>query len=124
MALAASFAAAIVGILLTLIQSLPVVVAGLAILSTGVFITQAATSSYIGVAARDARASAVGLYSMFYYAGGSLGSALPGWFWTRGGWPACVALIVAVEALTIVVAMRRWRPEITPLVEQSAGPLA
>jgi len=112
-ALAASFAAGMVGILLTLIQHLPAVILGLAILSTGVFIAQAATSSYIGVAARDARASAVGLYSMFYYAGGSLGSALPGWFWSRGGWPACVALIIVVQATTIALAMRRWRPDAT-----------
>jgi MFS transporter, YNFM family, putative membrane transport protein len=110
-ALAGSFAAGIAGILLTLVQHLPAVVVGLAILSTGVFITQAATSSYIGVAVQDARASAVGLYSMFYYAGGSLGSALPGWLWGRGGWPACVALIVVVQAITIAVAMRRWRPD-------------
>jgi YNFM family putative membrane transporter len=112
LALAGSFAAGIVGILLTLIPRLPAVVLGLAILSTGVFITQAATSSYIGVAARSARASAVGLYSVFYYAGGTLGSALPGWFWNRGGWPACVSLIVVVQAITIAVAMRRWRPEL------------
>jgi MFS transporter, YNFM family, putative membrane transport protein len=123
-ALAASFAAGIAGILLTLIHSLPAVVLGLAMLSTGVFITQAATSSYIGVAARDARASAVGLYTVFYYAGGTLGSALPGWFWNRGGWPACAALIVVVQTLTIVVAVRRWRPEAIPLAARSAGPLA
>jgi len=123
-ALAASFAAGIAGILLTLIESLPAVILGLAILSTGVFITQAATSSYIGVAARDARASAVGLYTVFYYAGGTLGSALPGWFWNRGGWPACVALIVVVQVLTITVAVRRWRPEATPLAAPSVGPLA
>jgi predicted MFS family arabinose efflux permease len=122
--LVASFAAGIAGILLTLIESLPVVILGLAMLATGVFITQAATSTYIGVAARDARACAVGLYTVFYYAGGTLGSALPGWFWNRGGWPPCVALIVAVQALTIVVAVRRWRPEAIPLAARSAGPLA
>ena len=37
----------------------------------------------------------VGLYSVFYYAGGTLGSAMPGWFWNHGGWPACVALIAS-----------------------------
>jgi MFS transporter, YNFM family, putative membrane transport protein len=41
-ALVASFAAGIAGILLTLIESLPAVILGLAILSAGVFITQAA----------------------------------------------------------------------------------
>jgi MFS transporter, YNFM family, putative membrane transport protein len=52
----------------------------------------------------------VGLYSVFYYAGGTLGSALPGWFWTHGGWPACVALIIVVTAMTIVIAWFTWRP--------------
>ena len=48
---------------------------------------------------------------MFYYAGGTLGSALPGWFWNHGRWPACVALIVVVQTITIAVAVRRWRPD-------------
>jgi hypothetical protein len=42
--------------------------------------------------------------------GGSGGSAIPGFFWTHGGWPACVALIVAVQLLTITLAMIFWKP--------------
>ncbi len=109
-AIAIAFTGCIAGIALTLIRSLPAVVLGLAILAAGVFIAQAVTSSFIGVAARRAHASAVGLYSVFYYAGGTLGSAIPGWFWTHGGWPACVALIIVVEALTIAIAWFTWRP--------------
>ena len=60
--------------------------------------------------ARNARASAVGLYVMCYYLGGSAGSALSGHFWNRGGWPACVALVASAQVLTIVTASVFWRP--------------
>jgi MFS family permease len=106
-----AFAGGIGGICLTLLPSLAAVVVGLALLCSGVWVGHSSASSYIGTVARDARASAVGLYVMCYYIGGSAGSALSGHFWNRGGWPACVALIVVAQVITIVVAMRRWRPE-------------
>jgi YNFM family putative membrane transporter len=98
------------GALLTVAPWLPVIVAGLALTSTGVFIAQAATSSYIGAVTTQDRASAVGLYSTFYYAGGSVGAALPAALWSRGGWPACVALIVAVQMAGVLIAFTQWTP--------------
>ena len=83
-------------------------VAGLALVSSGVFIAQAAASSYVGASATRDRGLAVGLYAMFYYAGGSVGGALPSLFWTRGGWPACVALVVAVQLTTGAIAVSPW----------------
>ena len=70
----------------------------------------AAGSSYVGSAATESRASAIGLYVTFYYLGGSGGSAIPGFFWARGGWPACVGLIVAVQLVTIMLALIFWQP--------------
>ena len=98
------------GMALTLIPNLWAVVAGLAMCCTGVWISQSAATSYIGTVAREARAAAVGLYVMFYYLGGSCGSEVPGHFWARGGWSVCVALIVAVQILSIVVGLIFWRP--------------
>ena len=94
---------------LTLIPHLWAVLAGLALCCTGVWITQSAATSYIGTIAREARAAAVGLYVMFYYLGGSFGSEVPGRFWTRGGWPACVGLIVGVQLLTVAIGAVSWR---------------
>jgi predicted MFS family arabinose efflux permease len=108
--LTVAFLGGAAGMCLTLIGSLPVVMAGLALCCTGVFVAQAAASSYIGEAASEARAAAVGLYVMFYYAGGSAGASLAGPLWSRGGWPACVALIVCAQALTIALALRFWPP--------------
>jgi len=110
-ALVAAFSAGAAGVLLTLIHSLPVVMVGLTLTCTGVFIANSAGSAYVGSAATESRASAVGLYVTFYYLGGSAGSAIPGYFaWNRGGWPACVALIVAVQLLTITLSIIFWKP--------------
>ena len=109
-ALTAAFAGGAAGISLTLVRSLPVVMAGLALCCTGVFVAQSAASSYLGEAASGAHASAVGLYVMFYYAGGSAGAVIAGPLWSRGGWPACVALIACAQALTIALALRFWPP--------------
>ena len=84
------------------------VMAGLALCCSGVFIGQAATTSYIGLAARDSKALAVGLYVTCYYVGGSVGAELPGFLWRFGGWPACAGLVILVQFLTIVVAWAAW----------------
>jgi len=98
------------GALTTLLPWLPGIICGLALCATGVFIAQAATSSYIGAVTTQDRASAVGLYSTFYYTGGSVGAALPAALWTRGGWPACVALVVAVQTAGVLIAFTQWKP--------------
>ena len=106
--LASAMAIGGAGALLTLAASLTSIVIGLALCSTGVFIAQATTSSYIGAVTRRDRALAVGLYSTFYYGGGSTGGALPALVWNRGGWPACVALVVMVQAAGVVIAFTQW----------------
>jgi len=98
-----------IGSLLTLLPMLPLVVAGLALVGTSVFIGQATASSYIGTATSQDRGLAVGLYSTAYYLGGSLGGTLPSLFWTRGGWPACIALVLVVQATTIAMVLGFWR---------------
>ena len=106
--LAMAMALGAAGALLTLAPWLAVIVAGLALCSSGVFIAQAATSSYIGAVTTRDRALAVGLYSTFYYAGGSVGGAAPSALWSKGGWPACVALIVLVQCVGVVISLTQW----------------
>jgi MFS transporter, YNFM family, putative membrane transport protein len=106
--LASAMAIGATGALLTLVPSLWAIVAGLALCSTGVFIGQATTSGYIGAVTKRDRALAVGVYSTFYYGGGSAGGALPALFWSRGGWPACVALVVAIQLVGTAIALTQW----------------
>lgn len=108
-ALATSMSVGITGALLTLAPWLPVIIAGLALVGTGVFVAQATASSYIGSVTREDRGLAVGIYSTFYYVGGSAGGALPALFWNAGGWPACVALVLVVQVTTVTIALRSWR---------------
>ena len=98
------------GSLMTLAPSLAVIIAGLALCATGVFIAQGTTSSYIGAVTTQDRALAVGLYSTFYYAGGSVGAVLPAAVWTKAGWPGCVVLIVAVQVVGVALAFSQWTP--------------
>jgi YNFM family putative membrane transporter len=83
-----------------------------------VFTAQATTSSYIGAVTPSDRALAVGMYSTFYYAGGSTGGALPSMFWAAGGWPACVGLVVLVQIAGAIVALTQWSGGTTENLEQ------
>jgi MFS family permease len=122
-ALAAAIAAGIGGVSLTLIHHLWAVALGLTVTCSGVFSAQAAASSFIGIAAKKNRALAVGMYASFYYLGGSAGAGLPGYAWDLGGWPACVALIVAMQTLTVIVALLFWDVAgASPATPLSSGP--
>jgi predicted MFS family arabinose efflux permease len=110
-AISVVLAAAMVGAALTLAPSLPLVVAGLTLVSTAVFISQAASTTYLRVAAPPrARSTASGIYVSLYYVGGSMGGLVPALAWRAGGWPACVALVAGVQVATLLVARWAWRP--------------
>ena len=94
----------IAGLLCTLVRSLPMIVIGLALFSSGVFVAQAAATVQTGAIAGRARSSAAGLYVTFYYLGGSAGATLTGWFWHWAAWPGCVALLVGISLLSMWLA--------------------
>ncbi len=100
----------IAGLLLTLVKSLPIVIVGLAIFSSGVFVAQAAATVQTGAIAGRARSSAAGLYIAFYYLGGSLGATLTDWFWRWRGWPGCVILLGGVSLVSLWLARISSRP--------------
>ena len=104
---AAAFAS--IGLLLTLVHYVPVIMAGLAIAACAAFACQSTASSHVGKAAAKARSSAAGLYVGMYYLGGCLGAILPGCVWTQTGWAGCVAIIIAVQAVTATIAYRLWK---------------
>ncbi len=110
-ALAASVGLALLGGLLTLLPSVLAVAAGLACCCTAAFASQAASTTYLQVAApREVRSAASGVYVATYYLGGSAGGILPALAWHAGGWPACVGMAAAVELVTLALALRYWRP--------------
>ncbi len=99
------------GLLITLVPSLPVIIAGLAIVSACGFAVQTAATSLLAQRATVARSSAVGLYVAFYYIGGSAGAALPAAVWAHAGWHGCVALVIAAVVVMTAMVARFWRDE-------------
>ncbi len=108
--IAGAICCSMTGVLLTLSPSLPIIILGLAMLSTGVFISQTASQSHLRVAAPPGtRVTAAGLYLTCYYLGGTAAGVVPGAFWALGKWPACVGFIVAMQAVALTIALIGWR---------------
>jgi predicted MFS family arabinose efflux permease len=98
----------IAGIALTLLPSLPMIIAGLAVSAGCGLICQAISTGYVTVTAKAGRSSAVGLYVTSFYVGGSFGAALGGAAWTIGGWPACVAIVIAMLVVMAAIVFFAW----------------
>lgn len=108
--IAGSIALSMAGVLLTLSHSLSMVILGLALVCSGVFIAQTAAQSHLRVAAPPgARVTAAGLYMTCYYFGGTAAGVVPGAFWAIGKWPACAAFIIAMQALALAIALIGWQ---------------
>jgi predicted MFS family arabinose efflux permease len=97
------------GLPLLLAPSLPVVLAGLALIGIGTFFAQATATGFVNRAATD-RGSASGIYLASYFFGGLVGSAVLGQFFDRWGWAACVAGIGAALAAAALLAVRLKAP--------------
>jgi predicted MFS family arabinose efflux permease len=97
------------GALLLLAQPLVSIIAGLLLCAVCGMLVQAISTGYVTAIATEGRSSAVGLYVTSFYVGGSLGALLPGLTWDASGWPACVAMVVAMLAIMAVIAALAYR---------------
>lgn len=94
------------GLLLTLSNSLPLLLAGTALFTFGFFATHSVASSWVGRRATTARALASALYLFFYYLGASVIGSFSGMLWGRAGWPGVVAILGAALLLALLIALR------------------
>jgi YNFM family putative membrane transporter len=94
------------GLLLTLSNALPVIVAGMALFTFGFFASHSVASSWVGRRARAPQALATALYLFFYYAGSSVLGSLCGVVWSGAGWPGVVALLALALGLAFLIALR------------------
>jgi len=99
----------ICGALLTLVPSLSAVVAGLAIVAACGFITQATSIGLVALTAESGRTSAIGLYATCFYVGGGFGAILPGLTWNLGGYPAAVAMVIAMQLFMAALIWFGWK---------------
>jgi YNFM family putative membrane transporter len=95
-----------VGLLLTLAQSLIVVILGVACLTFGFFGGHSVVSSWIGRRALRARALASAIYLSCYYLGSSGLGSTSGLMWGFDGWNGVVALLAVVMLVLVGVSLR------------------
>jgi predicted MFS family arabinose efflux permease len=98
------------GVVLLLAPPVVAIIAGLVVCATCGMLAQTIATSYVAMIAKEGRSSAVGLYVTCFYAGGSVGAFLPGLAWDAGGWPACLAMVMAMLALMALITALAYRP--------------
>jgi YNFM family putative membrane transporter len=98
-----------VGAALTLARPVSLVIAGLLLCAAAGLMCQAVSTGIVTITAKRGASSAVGLYVTSFYIGGSVGAALGGVAWTIGGWPACVAMVLAMLAAMAAIVVSVWR---------------
>lgn len=91
------------GLALTTTTPLWLIIVGLIIMSSGVFVTQSATISYIASHVKKGRSLASGLYYMGYYGGGSIGAWVCGIAYTKGQWDYTLMTIGVVQILALLI---------------------
>jgi predicted MFS family arabinose efflux permease len=97
-----------VGAALLLAHPLAVILAGLTLCAMCGMICQAVSTSAVTATAQVGRSSAVGLYVTSFYVGGSAGAFLPGLAWQSHGWPAAVAMTLAMLVTMALIVAIGW----------------
>jgi MFS transporter, YNFM family, putative membrane transport protein len=96
---------------LTLAPSLVLIIAGLAIAAAAGFVCQTLSQGFLATIATAGRSSAIGMYVMIYYIGGSVGALLPAPAYAAFGWPGVVALVMLVLVLMGAAVLIAWRED-------------
>lgn len=101
------------GLALTVLPSLPAVIAGLVIFTAGFFAAHAVASGWVPVLALEGRAQASSLYNLGYYAGSSLIGWTGGFFFEAAGWSALAAFVGSLMVLAALGALLVLRPDVS-----------
>ncbi|MDR5901509.1 MFS transporter [Halomonas icarae] len=97
------------GTLVTLADSLVLVLLGLTLNAFGFFVAHSMASSWVGRHAGQARGSASALYLVFYYTGASLGVFWLEPFWNLYDWRGVVLASWLVLGVTLTITGFLWR---------------
>jgi MFS transporter, YNFM family, putative membrane transport protein len=113
-ALLAGSGISVAGVIMTLSDTLPVVMTGLALVGGGTFFCQAVATGFTGHVADHAKGAASGLYLTAYYTGGIVGALFLAAVYGFWGWSGCVAVIAGAFALMGTVAGLFWDSRHSP----------
>ena len=114
--LRAASAVVLLGLILTYLQNLPSVLAGLTLIGAGTFFMQGAATGFVGRTATRDRAAANGLYLTSYYVGGLAGAVILGQLNSLGGWTMVNFAVIVVVVLIFLMAgaLTKPGPEVLP----------
>jgi YNFM family putative membrane transporter len=108
----------VAGVLLTLPDTLPFLVLGLAVMTAGFFAVHGVASGWVPTRAHAggvASGQAASIYLFAYYLGSSVFGSLTGRAWTVGAWPAVVSLATVLVLVTgLLAAWLRRTPSLDP----------
>ncbi|HRQ56574.1 MAG TPA: MFS transporter [Azoarcus taiwanensis] len=93
------------GLATTLSNSLPLLIAGVAVFTFGYFGAHSTAIGWVGQLARERRALASALYLSSYYLGSSLVGSLTGIAWDRSGWPGLTLAVGSCLGLALIIAL-------------------
>jgi YNFM family putative membrane transporter len=102
----------IAGVAATEAHPLPLVIAGIALVTIGFFGAHSIASAWVGRRALGNRGQAAALYLFFYYLGSSVLGSAGGFAWSHAGWQgvALFCLALGIAALGLAVALARVPP--------------
>ena len=102
------------GVLITLLQPLALVLAGLLVFTFGFFGAHSVASSWIGRRALKAKGQASSLYLFCYYTGSSVAGTAGGLFWHQYGWNGVGLFIAGLLGICLLVALHLMRLPVLP----------
>ncbi|MDR3482989.1 MAG: MFS transporter [Burkholderiaceae bacterium] len=94
------------GLLLTLANTLALIVVGIACFTFGFFGSHSIASSWVGRRAKAPQALASALYLLSYYLGSALVSSAAGIMWGHAGWNGVVLVLTACLLASLFVSLR------------------
>ncbi|NIY93253.1 MFS transporter [Vibrio diazotrophicus] len=109
------------GMLVAIIDSIPMMLIGLMLISFGAFFTHTLAYAWVSQKATEAKATATALYLSHYYIGGSLGGFYLLYFWQHGGWTMVAAAGLVIYALMFALCWKLSQTARNPITGQSVG---
>ncbi|MGI2032824.1 MFS transporter [Rhizobium panacihumi] len=97
-----SLLTAAIGCMLTLFSPLPLIIAGIVLLTIGFFMSHSLASAQVAKLARGTKGHASSLYLLAYYMGSSVAGTVGGFFFAAAGWPAIVTFTVGMLVVATV----------------------
>ncbi len=96
----------LLGLLVTMCDSLIAVFCGMMLFTAGFFASHSVTSSWIGLRAQRAKGQAASMYLFFYYLGSSLAGTTGGFFWYHYGWNGVVVFLSLLLFIAVLVGFK------------------